>query len=262
MLSGGRSARVIAPLAIAAGVVTELVVLGELDGQLAWARPLVIGGRRSLRRVAGGRALAAGARWRWSAVALAALFAAPATWAAETLGHATNGTFPTGGPASAATMGGGGPGFGAGAEAGRAGFAGPGAAARSDRRRALRASALSPAAGGFAGGGPERSRVASAAAPGGIRRRQPPRSRRRSRYAKAHGGGTIGVASQSSAASVILSSDANVAGTRRLLGPRELGHGDVARRGGPRRAPALGARRRRARGRGCPATRAPAARRR
>ena len=31
-------------------------------------------------------------------------------------------------------------------------------------------------------------------------------------YAKAHGGGTIGVASQSSAATVILSSDANVAG--------------------------------------------------
>jgi len=32
------------------------------------------------------------------------------------------------------------------------------------------------------------------------------------KYAKAHGGGTIGVASQSSAAAVILSSDANVAG--------------------------------------------------
>ena len=42
------------------------------------------------------------------AVALAALLAAPATWAAETLGHATNGTFPTGGPASASMAGRGG----------------------------------------------------------------------------------------------------------------------------------------------------------
>ena len=34
-------------------------------------------------------------------VALAGLLAAPATWSAQTLGHATNGTFPAGGPASA-----------------------------------------------------------------------------------------------------------------------------------------------------------------
>jgi hypothetical protein len=34
---------VIAPLAIAGGAVIELVVLGELDGSLSWARPLVIG---------------------------------------------------------------------------------------------------------------------------------------------------------------------------------------------------------------------------
>ena len=41
-LSGGRSARIVAPLAIGAGAVTELVVLGTVGGQLSWAKPLVI----------------------------------------------------------------------------------------------------------------------------------------------------------------------------------------------------------------------------
>ncbi len=40
-------------------------------------------------------------------VALAGLLAAPASWSAQTLGHATNGTFPAGGPASAGFGGGG-----------------------------------------------------------------------------------------------------------------------------------------------------------
>ena len=39
----GRAVRVIAPLAIAAGAITELVVLGELDGAMPWAKPVVIG---------------------------------------------------------------------------------------------------------------------------------------------------------------------------------------------------------------------------
>jgi 4-amino-4-deoxy-L-arabinose transferase-like glycosyltransferase len=42
MLEDRRRARVIAPLAIAGGIVTELVVLGELDGLLGWARWLVL----------------------------------------------------------------------------------------------------------------------------------------------------------------------------------------------------------------------------
>ena len=96
MLPGDRRARVFAPLVIGAGVITELVVLGDMNGSLSWAKPLVIG-------VAGGSAavLALGLlpreRLAVIAVALVALLAAPATWAAETLGHATNGTFPTGG---------------------------------------------------------------------------------------------------------------------------------------------------------------------
>ena len=40
--SRARSARIIGPLAVGAGLITELVVLGEIGGQLAWATPLVI----------------------------------------------------------------------------------------------------------------------------------------------------------------------------------------------------------------------------
>ena len=199
MLSGKRSARVIAPLAIGAGVVTELVVLGELGGQLAWAKPVAIG-------VAGACAallavtLAPKVRLALIAVALAALLAAPTTWAAETLGHATNGTFPMGGPASVATMGGGGPGAGRGGGPGA--FAGAGAGRGGPPSGAPGGGALfggGGARGGFGGGaggfGGDTATLQAA-----------------SRYAKAHGGGTIGVASQSSAAAAILSSDANVAG--------------------------------------------------
>ena len=134
------------------------------------------------------------------AVALAALLAAPTTWAAETLGHATNGTFPMGGPASVATMGGGGPGAGRGGGPGA--FAGAGAGRGGPPSGAPGGGALfggGGARGGFGGGaggfGGDTATLQAA-----------------SRYAKAHGGGTIGVASQSSAAAAILSSDANVAG--------------------------------------------------
>ncbi len=60
------------------------------------------------------------------AVALTALLVAPTTWAAKTLGHAENGTFPTGGPASAAMGGPGGEGdFQAACGLGSAGRSGP-----------------------------------------------------------------------------------------------------------------------------------------
>ena len=197
-----RSARIIAPLAIAAGAITELVVLGELNGQLSWATPLVIaigcGAAIVLALRLGPRARAAAC-----AAGMLALLAAPASWAAETLGHATNGTFPTGGPVSAAVggpgAGGRGPGFGAhpgpsaGGLGGRppgttGGFAGPSGIAGGFGGRPG-----GPAAGGMFGG--DSSTLTAAIS-----------------YAKAHGGGTIGVSSQSSAAAAILSSNANVAG--------------------------------------------------
>jgi 4-amino-4-deoxy-L-arabinose transferase-like glycosyltransferase len=206
-----RRARVVAPLAIAGGAVTELVVLGETGGQLLWAVPVVVA-------VCGCCAVALGLGWSprvrtvLVGAALAALLAAPAVWAAETLGHSTSATFPTGGPASAAAGGpGGGPGGSGrppGGPAGRppGGFAGgpPGGfAGRPPGGFAGQPSGAGvPGAGAPAGGpggaggfGADSSTVTAAV-----------------RYASSHGGGTVGVESQSSAASAILSENADVAG--------------------------------------------------
>lgn len=177
------TSRLVAPLAIGAGIITELVILGELNGLLSWARPLIIAVGGVCAAVVALR-LSARARAVLVAVALAALLAAPATWAAETLGHATSGTFPAGGPASASL---GGPGGGtSGGRRGGAGGSPRGGASAGGRGFG------GAGAGSFAGD----SSALSAA----------------TTYAEQHGGGTIGVESQSSAAQAILSSGANVAG--------------------------------------------------
>ncbi|HEX3831557.1 MAG TPA: glycosyltransferase family 39 protein [Solirubrobacteraceae bacterium] len=227
-LSGGRLGRIVGPLAILGGAVTELVVLGNLSGSLSWAKPLVI-----VVGIAGAIALAIRLSPRLRMIALvvtvAALLAAPATWATETLGHATSSTFPAGGPASASMGGFGGPGGRAGGNhfrlrggAGGGGFGGPpsGAAPGAGAPGAPGASGATGAggglqslfgssssgtrrgfgggSGGFGGGGMFGGNDASLQAA--------------VTYAKAHGGGAIGVESQESAASSIISSDANVAG--------------------------------------------------
>ena len=245
-LSDGRQARILAPLALAAGAVTELAVLGTLDGALAWARPLVIG-LTLVCAVALALRLSLRARAAVLAVALAALLAAPATWAAQTLGHPTSGTFPAGGPATAGSFGGPG-GFGH-----RGGFPGgfPGAGGAFpgggsfQGGRALRHRGGFQGGGGIPGGGIASlfGNRSSQAFPGGTRHFRLPFRGRPSfgggrggfgggpggvggsafggesatlnaaiAYAKAHGGGTIGVSSQSTAAAVIVSADANVAG--------------------------------------------------
>ncbi len=99
-LGGGRVARIAVPAAIVAGAVTELVVLGNLSGDLAWARPLIIAAA-GVSAILLATQMAPRVRAVVIGVALAALLAAPATWAAQTIGHATAGTFPAGGPASA-----------------------------------------------------------------------------------------------------------------------------------------------------------------
>jgi 4-amino-4-deoxy-L-arabinose transferase-like glycosyltransferase len=211
MLGGGRATRVLAPLAIGGGAITELVVLNEVGGQLSWALPLVIGVGGACALVLATE-LQARVRRVLLGVALVALMAAPATWAAETVGHATNGTFPTGGPASASI--GGGPGGG-----GPGGGPGPGFAGRGLPRFGGGAGRLAPAFGpggagqiappagsgpglhgGFAGGGPGGFGTDSATLSAVLR------------YTEAHGGGTIGIESQSSAATQILSANANIAG--------------------------------------------------
>jgi 4-amino-4-deoxy-L-arabinose transferase-like glycosyltransferase len=226
MLAPGRTARILAPLAIAGGAVTELVVLGNVGG-LSWATPLVIA-VGAVAAVLLAVRLSAPIRLDVIGVALAALLAAPATWAADTLGHATSSTFPAGGPSSAAggfggpgarTGGfggagrralqggfgpGGGGGFAPGAGAG-AGFGSPGSGAPATTSQGSSAIQSlfgngSRGRGGFGPGG------------GGMFGANSSELTAASTYAKAHGGGTIGVESQSSAGDAILSSNANVAG--------------------------------------------------
>jgi 4-amino-4-deoxy-L-arabinose transferase-like glycosyltransferase len=215
MLGGDRAARILAPLALLGGVVTEVVVLNGLNGGLSWALPLVI----AVCVVCGVllvAVLAPRTRAIVVGVALAALLAAPATWAAETLGHATSGTFPTGGPASASIGGpGGGGGFGGRRGAGRfgpgggaGGFAPPGGGGGGG---AGGASGFPGAGGGGAGGGIGAAGVRSAGGPGGFGANDASLTAA-ARYAAAHGGGTTGVSSQGSAAAAILASNANVAG--------------------------------------------------
>ena len=171
--SGDRLARIFGPLAVAAGVATTLAVIASTDGAPDWVQQILLPVG-----VLAAAALLLKVPTRVRVVALAAvlgaLLLAPATWAVQTLGHATSGTFPAGGPSAQGFggPGGGGPGGGFGA-GGR--FAPPGAGA---------------------GGGPfgGDSTALDAAVT----------------YAKAHGGGTIAVSSQQGAAGTIIDSGANV----------------------------------------------------
>ncbi len=217
--------RLIAPLAVAGGAATELVVLGNLNGQLAWAPPLIlapaIGCCLAL-------ALKLDPRLRAAVLglALAGLLAAPATWAAQTLGHAANGTFPAGGSASAA--GDGGPGgsghrFGARGTFGAppigappSGMPGPGAPGPGAFGAGGTGAPPTAGAGGFPGppgasaGGPPS--LGAGPGPAGGFGASNASLTAAVRYVNAHGGGTIAVSSQSSAASVIVASGANVSG--------------------------------------------------
>lgn len=104
-------ARVMAPLALAAGLATELVVLHNDPGAMTSWRPVLIA-LSVLAALALVVASPPRVRYALLAAGLAALLAAPASWAIDTLGHATSGTFPAGGP-QAASFGAGGPrGFG------------------------------------------------------------------------------------------------------------------------------------------------------
>jgi 4-amino-4-deoxy-L-arabinose transferase-like glycosyltransferase len=246
LLRGGRAMRIVGPLAVVAGVVVELVVRGDYAGQLDWlpAVLIVVG-------VVAAIALAAFSdrRVRMAALgaALAVLLAAPATWAVDTLGHATSGTFPSGGPTSVETGGLGGAGARPGGGFGGRGFAGRGGGLRgrpgAGGRRSGATGALpqlfgssraggppagasgAPPAGAFPGGPGGASTRAGGARAGGFGRGglggggaigapigAGTSLTRYVDYVEQHGGGTIAVASQSSAASAILDGDANVAG--------------------------------------------------
>jgi hypothetical protein len=149
----------------------------------------------------------------------------------DTLGHATNGTFPAGGPVSASlddgpgrfASGRGGFGGPPGRFAGGSGtpLFGPGGGARSGSASGTLPPGAPPAGafggGGFAGGGPGGAGPGGGPGPGG-----PggggrgfggnPSLTSALQYVSQHGGGTIAVSSQSGAAQAIIASGAKVAG--------------------------------------------------
>lgn len=219
VLKGGLAARVVAPLALLAGLGTELLVIDrgatDVKGLIPLAVVAVAGGAAVLvaRTPAPVRAVAL-------AVAMGALLLAPATWATETLGHATSSTFPAGGPASQG-FGGGGPGGG-----GRGGFrgggmGGPGAGGSPPQMQGApsaggtasggTASGQATAPPGFSIGGSSGSSSTGGMGGGGMFGGNADLTEALS-YAKAHGGGTIGVSSQQGSAQAIISSGADVAG--------------------------------------------------
>ncbi len=244
LISGRLNVRVLGPLAIAAGVATELIVRAQYPGQLDWlpAVLIVVAALAALALVAFSarrvRIVAVGA-------ALAALLLAPSVWAVDTLGYATSGTFPSGGPASALTMGGGGFGgfsgrggaghlragnigggnaggvqlFGSGGAGGGVPAGGPGGSPAAGGARGVPAGGPpgfpGGAGGSGSGGGPGAPGALGAGGGGGGIGAPIGNSASLSKvlaYVKQHGGGTIAVSSQSSAAQAIIDGDANVAG--------------------------------------------------
>jgi 4-amino-4-deoxy-L-arabinose transferase-like glycosyltransferase len=209
-LGADRLGRIVGPLAVIGGAITELVVLGNLSGSLSWATPLVI-----VVGAAGVIALAVRLSPRAHMIALAVmvagLLAAPATWAAETVGHATSSTFPTGGPASASTgaFGGGSRGFGGRTAGARSGAKGGGVQSLFSRSGASSGAdgGSMGGRGGFGSSGLGGSTGSSAIFGGDSASQQAAVN-----YVKTHGGGTIAVESQESAAASILRDDGNVAG--------------------------------------------------
>jgi 4-amino-4-deoxy-L-arabinose transferase-like glycosyltransferase len=213
ILKGGLVARIVGPLALLGGLATEIMVIHrgatDVDGLIPLAIVAAVGGAvvLALRMPAKVRAVAV-------AAALGVLLIAPASWAVDTLGHATSATFPAGGPSSQGGFGGGGGPGGAGG-AGRGGFGGgtqggftpPTQSGTTGTGSSTSGQATAPPGfsmqGGAAGGG---------AAGGGGMFGGNTNLTEAITYANAHGGGTIGVSSQQGAATAIIASGARVAG--------------------------------------------------
>lgn len=220
VLKSGVVARIVGPLALLGGLATEIMVIhrgaSDVNGLIPLAIVAAVGGAvvLALQMPAKVRAVAV-------AAALGVLLIAPASWAVDTLGHATSSTFPAGGPSSQGGFGGG-PGGGGG---GRGGFGGGGPGGGTQ-------GGFTPPTqqGGTTGGGTTSGGQLSA--PPGFSMQGQTQSgggmggmaggggmfggntnlTQALAYAKAHGGGTIGVSSQQGAATEIIQSGAKVAG--------------------------------------------------
>ncbi|HEY1775752.1 MAG TPA: glycosyltransferase family 39 protein [Solirubrobacteraceae bacterium] len=217
VIRGGVRVALAGPLALALGVACELVVRSDYSGHLEWmpivlplvcgaaALPLIASSSRRLQAVAMG-------------VGVAALLVAPAAFAVDTLGYATNATFPAGGPqwanSAASPFGAFGVRFGF-----RGGFGG-----RAFAGAPPRSGSPVPLFGGNGGSGPAGgSRVgafprggvgfsgprAGGAGGGGFGQQVPDSVLS---YATEHGGGTVATEAQSGAALNIIDQNADVAG--------------------------------------------------
>jgi hypothetical protein len=216
------TAGIFAAAAVLAGVVTELVVLHDNPGQLEWL-PAVLVALGLAAAVALVAMRTQPVRAAILAAALGLLLLAPASWAVQTLGRATNGTFPAGGPASAGFGGAGGRGGPGGGGPGGGGFPGAGGAGQTGTpptgapgSGASGSGALgngTPGSGSSGSGAPgNRPSTGGFGGMGGGFGGDSAGLTQALAYVNAHGGGTIGVSSQSGAASAIIQSGADVAG--------------------------------------------------
>jgi 4-amino-4-deoxy-L-arabinose transferase-like glycosyltransferase len=216
VLEGGMRARIVGAAAVAAGAVTTLAVL-HATGDMGWLAPLVVLAGAAAVVVALLPGVTARLRNAVLAAMLALLLFAPASWAVQTLGHATSSTFPAGGPTTQSIGGGGGAG-------GRGGFGGAGG-------QQLGTPPAGATGGGFGGprgmgqggtgGGQSQSGSAAGggtvpggtAMGGGMFGGGGDQSLTEAlAYVDQHGGGTIAVSSQEGAAPSIIASGADVAG--------------------------------------------------
>jgi hypothetical protein len=186
------AARILAPLAVAAGVLCEVKILHDNTGSLTWLPPVLLAGGIGAAAVLA-NVTRARARVAVLAAALGLLLVAPGAWAVQTLGHATNGTFPAGGPAGTSFDGGRAPGGQGGPPGGFAGRGAPGGPGGGFSRGRAPGGGGGGGAGGLFGGDSQGLAAATT-------------------YARAHGGGTVAVSSQTGAASPIIASGADVAG--------------------------------------------------
>jgi 4-amino-4-deoxy-L-arabinose transferase-like glycosyltransferase len=205
VIDGKLPAAIAGAAALTLAVVCELDVLHNYTGQLTWLRvvvPMICGGAAGSLFVFRSRRARA---WAMS-IAAAALMIGPAVWSVDTLGYATNSTFPAGGPQADNTATG---------AAGGAGILGRGFAGRGGRGpQGLfggGGQGAVPIPGGPGGGFGGGFGGGAGGPGGGLFGGELDLSAAES-YARSHGGGTIAVASQQDAAAAIIANDAAVAG--------------------------------------------------
>jgi 4-amino-4-deoxy-L-arabinose transferase-like glycosyltransferase len=206
-VEGGVNGSLAGAAMLAAGAVTEYVVLGDYVGQMHWLEALLpaVCGVAAI-----GLFLAERTRTRAAllGVGVAALLVAPTAWAFDTLGYATNPTFPSGGPANVVTAGSSFGGF--------PGAIGPRSFNGAPRIGGGGQPLFGPGSGAggrfFRGGGSANGGFPQFRGGGGGSFGAGSVSQADLAYVKAHGGGTLAIASQTGAASAIIGDDANVAG--------------------------------------------------